>query len=109
MEKVCKTTDIAIGTMKGFMINEKPILISNVSGKYYAVDSICTHRFGYLPKGKIENKIITCPVHGAQYDVTTGKLVKDVPGMMKMATNGGASDLTSYKLEIKGDTIYIED
>jgi nitrite reductase/ring-hydroxylating ferredoxin subunit len=108
MEKVCKISDIEVGTMQAFMVNKKQIMIANIDGKYFAVDSICTHRFGYLPKGKLEKNIITCPVHGAQYDITTGKLVKDVPGMMKMATNGGATDLNSYKVESKDGTIYVE-
>jgi len=108
MEKICKTSDVAIGTMKGYMVNQKQILIANVDGKYYAVDSICTHRFGYLPKGKLENNIVICPVHGAQYDVTTGKVVKDVPGIMKMSTGGGAKDLNSYKVEIKDGAIFVE-
>ncbi len=30
----------------------------------------------YIPIGTLEGKIIKCPVHGSQYDVTTGKLVK---------------------------------
>lgn len=107
MEKVCKTSDIAIGTMKGFTVNQKQILIANVGGKYYAIDSICSHRFGYLPKGKLENNIIICPVHGAQYDLTTGKLSKDVPGIMKMATQGGATDLNSYEVEIKDGAIFV--
>jgi 3-phenylpropionate/trans-cinnamate dioxygenase ferredoxin component len=108
MEKICKASEIDAGTMKGFMVNQKPILVANLGGNYYAVDSICPHRYGYLPKGKLEKNITVCPVHGAQYDVTTGKLVKDVPGMMKMATGGGASDLTSYKVEIRGDFIFID-
>jgi nitrite reductase/ring-hydroxylating ferredoxin subunit len=108
MEKVCKTSDVAVGTMKGFMVNQKQLLIANVGGKYYAIDSICSHRFGYLPKGKLDNNIVICPVHGAQYDVTTGKVLKDVPGIMKMATNGGAIDLNSYKVEIKDDAIFVD-
>jgi 3-phenylpropionate/trans-cinnamate dioxygenase ferredoxin subunit len=108
MEKVCATSDVPAGTMRGFMVNQKPILVANVSGKYYAVDSICTHRFGYLPKGKLENNLLICPVHGAQYDVTTGKMVKDVPAMMKMATSGGAQDLNSYKVEVRGDAIFVD-
>jgi nitrite reductase/ring-hydroxylating ferredoxin subunit len=108
MEKICKTTDILIGTLKGFMVKEKPIMIANVKGNYYAVDSICTHRFGYLPKGKLENNIIICPVHGAQYDMITGKVVKDVPGMMKMATNGGAVDLKTYQVVIRDGNIFID-
>lgn len=90
------------------MVNQKPVLVANAGGKYFAVDSICTHRFGYLPKGKLENTILICPVHGAQYDVATGKMVKDVPGLMKMATSGGAQDLNSYKVEIRGDAIFVD-
>jgi nitrite reductase/ring-hydroxylating ferredoxin subunit len=108
VEKICNISDIARGTMKGFIVNQKPILIANVEGKFYAVDSICTHRYGYLPKGKLDRNILICPVHGAQYDVTTGKLVKDVPGIMKMATSGGATDLNYYKVEIKGDSLFVE-
>jgi nitrite reductase/ring-hydroxylating ferredoxin subunit len=108
MEKACMISDVPVGTMKGFMVNQKQIMIANVNGKYYAVDSICTHRFGYLPKGKLENNIVICPVHGAQYDVTTGKVYKDVPGLMKMATSSGATDLKSYKVEVKGGAIFVD-
>jgi nitrite reductase/ring-hydroxylating ferredoxin subunit len=108
MEKVCKTSDIASGTMKGFTANQKQILVANVDGNFYAVDAICTHRFGYLAKGKLDKNIIICPVHGARYDVTTGKVTKDLPGLMKMMTNGGANDLNSYKVEIKDGAVFVD-
>lgn len=108
MEKVCRTTDVAIGTMKGFMANQKQILIANVEGNFYAVDGVCTHRFGFLARGKLEKNIIICPVHGAQYDVTTGKVYKNIPGLMKMMTGNGAEDLNSYKTEIKDGFVFVE-
>ncbi len=108
MEKVCATSDMAPGTMKGITANQKQILIANVDGRFYAVDAICTHHFGYLPKGKLDKNIIICPVHGAQYDVTTGKVSKDLSGMMKMLMSGGAKDLNSYKVEIKDGFIFVD-
>ena len=108
MEKVCKTSDIANGTMKGFTANQKQILVANVEGRFYAVDAICTHYNGYLPKGKLDKNIVICPVHGAQFDVTTGKVAKDLPGLMKMLTKGGAKDLNSYKVEIKDGAVFVD-
>lgn len=108
MKKICRTTDVSVGMMKGFTINQKQILIANVDNKYYAIDAICTHRRGYLPKGKLEDNVVICPVHGVRYDVITGKVVKDVSRLVKVLTRRGARDLTSYKLEIKDEEIFIE-
>ena len=108
MEKICRTSDISIGTMKGFVVNQKQILIANVGNKYYAVDAICPHRSGYLPKGKLKNNIVICPVHGAQYDVTTGKVSKDISRLMKLATSGGTKDLSSYRVEIRDDEVFVD-
>jgi len=83
MEKVCNVLDVSEGKMKGFTFGSKYILIANVDGNFYAVSAVCPHRGGYLPVGILEKKILTCPVHGAEYDVTTGKLIKDVNQKVK--------------------------
>ena len=108
MEKVCNVSDVSVNSMKGFPVKEKNILIANVSGEFYAVDAVCPHMGGYLPTGKLENNIVTCPVHGSKYDVTTGKLVKDVPRLLRIATGGGSHDLNSYEVEIKDESVFIK-
>jgi hypothetical protein len=40
--------------------------------------------------------------------VTTGKVAKDLPGLMKMLTKGGAKDLNSYKVEIKDGAVFVD-
>ncbi|MGO9388395.1 MAG: Rieske (2Fe-2S) protein [Methanobacterium sp.] len=107
MEKVCNVTDVSVGSMKGFTVEFRYILLANVDGKFYAVDAVCPHAGGYLPIGKLENNIITCPVHGSQYDVTTGKLFKDVPFLVRSVT-GGSRDLTSYPVSVKDDAVFIK-
>ena len=109
MEKVCSVLDVPESKMKGFTVGSKYILIANVDGNFYAVSAVCPHRGGYLPVGTLVNKILTCPVHGAEFDVTTGKLMKDVSSEIKEVTGSGAHDLTSYKILVRENSIYIRD
>ena len=72
--KVAEIFEISEGKMKAVKIGEKEILIANVGGKYYAIGNKCTHRGGDLSKGSLSRKIVTCPVHGFKFDVTTGEV-----------------------------------
>ncbi|MGB9200754.1 Rieske (2Fe-2S) protein [Methanobacterium sp.] len=108
MEKVCNVSDLKEGKMRGFTVKNRYILLANVKSNFYAVDAICPHMGGFLPIGSLKNNIISCPVHGSQYDVTTGKLVKDVPTLTKLATGGGSQDLNSFPVTVKDDSIFIE-
>lgn len=108
MEEVCGVSDINSGSMKGFPIKDKYVLIANVDGSFYAVDAVCPHMSGFIPVGNLEKGIISCPTHGAQYDVKTGKLLKDVDEEIRLATESGASDLQAYKLSITNGIIFID-
>jgi 3-phenylpropionate/trans-cinnamate dioxygenase ferredoxin subunit len=105
---IAKTSDFESKAIKTVMIGDKPVIISKLDGKFYAVDAICTHMQGYLPAGKIENACITCPVHHAQYDLKSGKMVKNVLGLVKMAT-GSAVDLKSYELNVEDGDIKVRE
>lgn len=108
MKKVGKASEVSLGTMKGFIVSNKPILIANVKGEFFAVDAVCSHMNGYLPRGELKDNILTCPVHHAQFDVTTGNVVKNVDVAIKFATHKSASNLKSYKLLEKKGILYIE-
>ena len=107
MEKVCEISDIPKGTMKGFTVKDKQILIANVDGNFYAMDAICSHMYGYLPSGTLERNIVICPVHHAHYDVTSGKVSKDVSAALRLIL-GGAKDMQTYKTSMKENQIYVD-
>jgi nitrite reductase/ring-hydroxylating ferredoxin subunit len=107
MEKVCDISDIPKGTMKGFTVKDKQILLANVDGNLYAMDAICSHMHGYLPSGTLERNIVICPVHRAQFDVTSGKVSKNVSGALRLII-GGAKDVQTYKISMKENQIYVD-
>jgi nitrite reductase/ring-hydroxylating ferredoxin subunit len=50
----------------------KDILITNIGGNCYGASNICSHEGSNLYEGKLGGKKLTCPWHGAKWDVKTG-------------------------------------
>ena len=49
------------------------LALFRVGADVYAVDGMCAHQGGPLAEGKLTGSIVTCPWHGWQYDVRTGR------------------------------------
>ncbi len=96
--KVAKTGDVALGSAKMVEVSGKKIAIFNVDGKYYAIDNTCTHRGGPLAEGALEGKEVTCPWHGAVFDVTTGEVLG--PPAPK--------SVSRYEVRVSGKDIEVE-
>ena len=94
--KVAKVNEMPTGTAREFHANGKVIALFNVEGRLFAVDNTCLHRGGPLGQGALEDKVVTCPWHGWQYDVTTGTLVSNQE--IKVQT---------YEVKVEGDDIAV--
>jgi len=53
-------------------INDKPVVILNIRGEFFAMADVCTHDDGPLGDGMLDDHQIICPRHGARFDVRTG-------------------------------------
>ncbi len=74
---VCKVDDVPAGTAKQFKVNGTEIALAHVKdGECYAIGGRCTHLRAQLGKGRLEGTALTCPWHGSQFEVTTGKLLR---------------------------------
>lgn len=51
------------------------LVISNIDGELHAMDGICAHQGGPLGKGKLSGCTLTCPWHGWQYNVDSGRQI----------------------------------
>ncbi len=63
------------GQGKTFTINGQHVAVFNIDGELFAFEDECPHVGGSLGSGKLEGKLVTCPNHGWQFDVTDGKCV----------------------------------
>lgn len=70
---VAEAAAIPIGTVKQVIVGGKEIAIFNVDGQFYATADECTHDEAMLSEGELFGAVVECPLHGARFDVRTGK------------------------------------
>ena len=71
--EVAQVNEITRGERLFIEVDGNPIVIFNIAGSFYAMGDICTHDGGTLGDGQLEGTQVTCPRHGARFDVTSGK------------------------------------
>ncbi len=75
LTKVAETMDVAPGTGKVVEVEGRSIALFNVAGTFYAIDNTCSHEGGPLGEGELAGEIVTCPWHGATFNVKTGAAI----------------------------------
>ena len=81
---------------KGALLGD--VVVFNVGGNFCATQAACTHRGGPLGQGKLEGSTVTCPLHGSQFNVCSGDVLR-----------GPAIDpLMAYRVVVDGDVGRVE-
>ena len=110
--EVSKTTELKDGTMKDVSVDGREILLARVGEKYYAADNRCPHMGGKLSKGKLEGTVVTCPLHGSQFDLKKGEVIRWLKGSGVLSAIGRAlkspKRLTIYNVKVEDDRVMIE-
>jgi uncharacterized protein YbjT (DUF2867 family)/nitrite reductase/ring-hydroxylating ferredoxin subunit len=52
------------------------VAVFSVEGGFCATQARCTHRCGPLSEGTVDGSTVTCPLHGAQFNVWTGAVLR---------------------------------
>jgi 3-phenylpropionate/trans-cinnamate dioxygenase ferredoxin subunit len=78
-------------------LDDEPVVIFRVSGKFYAISDRCSHDDGPLGDGELDGCEVVCPRHGARFDIRTGE-VKSMPAI---------EDINWYPTRIVGDMLEI--
>ncbi len=100
MSEFTKVADSAGLSPGGSMCVEfggEQVALFNVSGEVYAIADSCTHVGGPLSEGSVEGSVVTCPLHGATFDLTTGNVTGPPAG----------SPVKCYQVRLEGDEIQI--
>jgi nitrite reductase/ring-hydroxylating ferredoxin subunit len=81
--RAISAAEIAPGGMKAVELNGLDIVICNCGGDFYAIDRRCGHMNAPLDMGTLDGTILTCAMHCAQFDITTGAALSGpVPGYL---------------------------
>ena len=89
--------ELLAGTVRELQIEGKAVAVANVGGKFYAINNMCLHRGGPLGQGPLQGKVVTCPWHGWQYDVTNGKVLENP-----------AVGVDCYPTEVRGKDLFVD-
>lgn len=78
-------------------IEGKSIVIFNIAGQFFSIADVCSHDDGPVGEGDIEGYNITCPRHGAEFDLRTGKVMQ-MPAVV---------DIPAYPVHVRDGNIFI--
>lgn len=94
---LCKKSDIPSGHCRQVIIDDDPIAVFNLNGEFYAIADVCSHAHAYLSEGQILDCKVVCPLHGAEFDIKTGKALK-MPAVAPVQT---------YPVRVDGDDLVL--
>jgi nitrite reductase/ring-hydroxylating ferredoxin subunit len=102
--KLAKVSEIPEGSMISRIHESNYVMLAKVSGEIYAMDDICTHEEAPLHDGELGEQdnnpyLCTCPWHEAHFDIRNGKVYQDTPW---------ATDTQTFKVEVRGEDVYVE-
>ena len=96
--KVARTDEIAPGQARLIDVKGKQIALFNIDGEFLAIDNMCTHEEASLAEGEISGYEVTCPLHGAKFDIRTGEVLGPP----------AYDDVVRYSVRVTGTDIEID-
>ena len=96
--KVGRVSDVPPGTGMAVYAGGQDIAVYNVNGEIVALGNECPHQSGSLGDGMLEGEIATCPLHGWEFDTSTGACMT-VPG----------ESVPRYTATVEDGAVYLEE
>jgi nitrite reductase/ring-hydroxylating ferredoxin subunit len=95
---VGKSLDLRDGESKMVRAGKKEILVVKQGDRFYAIDGWCSHMGASLEQGQVRDGTIRCRVHGAVFDLETGKVLQNLH----------AKDMRVYPVKVEGGEVFVE-
>jgi nitrite reductase/ring-hydroxylating ferredoxin subunit len=95
--RIAAPSDVPPGSAKELTAAGRVVALFNVEGTFYALDGVCPHAGGPLGEGLLHGNVVTCPWHGWQFDVTTGRHCLNA-----------RIEHTTFPVKVEGNDIFVE-
>jgi 3-phenylpropionate/trans-cinnamate dioxygenase ferredoxin subunit len=96
--KLCRTDEIPLNEARRFELNGIPIAVFHLPAGFFAIGDTCSHEEASLSEGFVEDDMVECPRHGAQFDIETGQN-RSLPA---------TKPVPAYRVVVEGDEVYVE-
>ncbi len=71
--RVATVSELEPGPFRVVDVDDVMIAVFNIDGAFYAIEDVCTHDYETLTGGPVNGCEITCPRHGARFNIKTGE------------------------------------
>jgi len=96
-ERAAGLEELPPGALKAVRLGGLAITLCNVEGEIYAVENNCSHQHYPLSRGELDENVLTCDWHGAQFDVRTGDAL----------TLPAVSAVRTFQVRVEGEAVYV--
>jgi 3-phenylpropionate/trans-cinnamate dioxygenase ferredoxin subunit len=90
---------LADGTMVQASVCGRAVLVCRTREGVFAIDGVCTHAYALLHGGRLRGHRVICPLHGASFDVRTGRVLGPP----------AVENLSTYRVRIRDGVIEVEE
>ena len=97
--RVCRVDEVPPGARRAVAVAGLawPVLVVNLDGELLITAGVCPHEDVDLTGGDLDDGAITCPGHGYQFDLRTGRCTHDARLV-----------LPRYRAHVIGDDVWID-
>jgi 3-phenylpropionate/trans-cinnamate dioxygenase ferredoxin subunit len=94
---VAAAGDVSEDTPLAIKVGDREVGIYALGGTYYALEDVCPHAYALLSQGFVDGEEIECPLHGAKFNIRTGKCTKEPADR----------DLAKYEVRVEGGRLFV--
>ena len=95
--EIAPVAELALGQRLFVEIAGRALVVFNIAGQFFSIGDVCSHDDGPVGEGDVDGFNITCPRHGAEFDLRTGRAVS-MPAVV---------DIPAYPLQVRDGIVYV--
>lgn len=96
-QQVAIVADVPRDTVRAFTLDSLSLLLVHTADGIYALENRCSHAEEPLACGRVKYGWISCPAHGARFDLETGEPL----------TPPATAAIRTFPVRIDGDAISV--
>ncbi|MFC2136379.1 Rieske (2Fe-2S) protein [Bacteroidota bacterium] len=94
-KRVCKMSELKENEGNRFFVDDVDVAVYKIDDEIFAMSNVCPHQHAALiHSGFIEDGYVTCPAHGWQFNLKTGKMP------------AGGTGLKTYPVQLVDGIVY---